>query len=82
VGPARMIAESLTPKPGIREHNRGQTGKRFLVLSITGFDPTADLGCAVQQAIRLQNGQHTPVVKSVILRSYPVLAATGCSSIN
>jgi hypothetical protein len=21
VGPARMIAESLTPKPGIREHN-------------------------------------------------------------
>src|SRR6266566_3856401 len=22
VGPARMIAESLTPKPGIREHNR------------------------------------------------------------
>src|SRR6516225_9804954 len=23
VGPARMIAESLTPKPGIREHNRG-----------------------------------------------------------
>src|SRR5499433_1653222 len=25
-GPARMIAESLTPKPGIREHIRGQTG--------------------------------------------------------
>src|SRR5204863_8400323 len=24
VGPARMIAESLTPKPGIREHNRGK----------------------------------------------------------
>src|SRR5215813_6207098 len=23
-GPARMIAESLTPKPGIREHNRGK----------------------------------------------------------
>src|SRR4029077_18548920 len=22
VGPARMIEESLTPKPGIREHNR------------------------------------------------------------
>jgi hypothetical protein len=26
VGPARMIAESLTQKPGIREHNRGQSG--------------------------------------------------------
>src|SRR5438128_9228431 len=25
VGPARMIAESLTPKPGIREHNRHTT---------------------------------------------------------
>src|SRR6516162_8169018 len=25
VGPARMIAESLTPKPGIREHNRHST---------------------------------------------------------
>src|SRR5262249_14457035 len=25
VGPARMIAESLTPKPGIREHNRHET---------------------------------------------------------
>src|SRR5207253_5996773 len=25
VGPARMIAESLTPKPGIREHNRHNT---------------------------------------------------------
>src|SRR5262249_41058432 len=24
VGPARTIAESLTPKPGIREHNRGK----------------------------------------------------------
>jgi len=24
VGPARIIAESLTPKPGIREHNRGK----------------------------------------------------------
>src|SRR5438132_9508811 len=24
VGPARMIAESLTPKPGIREHNLPQ----------------------------------------------------------
>ena len=25
-GPGRMIAESLTPKPGIRAHNRGQSG--------------------------------------------------------
>jgi hypothetical protein len=32
---------------------------------------TADPGCAVQPAVRLQNGQHTPVVKSIILRSYP-----------
>src|SRR2546430_17218728 len=41
VGPARMIAESLTPKPGIREHNRRQIGKHLLVLSFTGFDPIA-----------------------------------------
>src|SRR4029450_11566440 len=26
VDPARMIAESLTPKPGIREQNRAQSG--------------------------------------------------------
>ena len=29
LGPARMIAESLTSKPGIREHNRGQSGKTY-----------------------------------------------------
>src|SRR5437879_7385395 len=28
VGPARMIAESLTPKPGIREHNRHKAAVR------------------------------------------------------
>ena len=33
----------------------------------SGYDPGGDLGCAVQPATRLQNGQHTPVVKSVIL---------------
>src|SRR5262249_49761472 len=27
VGPARMIAESLTSKPGIREHNPARNGK-------------------------------------------------------
>ena len=27
MGPARMIAESLTLKPGIREHNRRQSGR-------------------------------------------------------
>src|SRR5437667_9454652 len=32
VGPARMIAESLTPKPGIREHNRHKADNQ------TGFD--------------------------------------------
>src|ERR1700722_12728246 len=26
VGPARMIVESLTPRPGIREHNRVRSG--------------------------------------------------------
>jgi hypothetical protein len=31
VGPARMFAESLTPRPGIREHNRHET------------DPMADI---------------------------------------
>jgi hypothetical protein len=41
------------------------------------YDPTqprpgGDLGCAVQLAARLQNGRHPPVVKSVILRSYPI----------
>src|SRR5205807_10283248 len=28
VGPARMIAESLTPKPGIREQNRHEAADR------------------------------------------------------
>jgi hypothetical protein len=28
VGPARMIVESLTARPGIREQNRGKTGVR------------------------------------------------------
>src|SRR5207247_5749373 len=28
VGPARMTAESLTPKPGIREHNRHEAAVR------------------------------------------------------
>src|SRR5437899_8844423 len=31
VGPARMIAESLTPKPGIREHNQKQSGQRHAI---------------------------------------------------
>src|SRR5437764_15407474 len=37
VGPARMIAESLTPKPGIREHNLGQSGPKADVSRMTGF---------------------------------------------
>src|SRR5436309_14742532 len=39
VGPARMIAESLTSKPGIREHNRGKTGQHLLNASSSHFDP-------------------------------------------
>ena len=31
VGPARMIVESLTPRPGIREHNRSSTSLQALV---------------------------------------------------
>src|SRR5438067_8727706 len=52
VGPARMIAESLTPKPGIREHYRhipevpaalvyvgcwGKTGRHLLAMSSSSF---------------------------------------------
>ncbi len=32
MGPARMIVESLTPRPGIREHNRK------LVIRVEGAD--------------------------------------------
>src|ERR1700730_18773209 len=39
VGPARMIVESLTPRPGIREHNRGNCRRELLVLMISHFDP-------------------------------------------
>src|SRR5947207_10745118 len=31
VGPARMIAESLTPKPGIREQNRHEASDHGLI---------------------------------------------------
>jgi hypothetical protein len=33
VGPARMIVESLTPRPGIREHNRGNSRHRYSIAS-------------------------------------------------
>src|SRR5881227_3846832 len=36
VGPARMIAESLTPKPGIREQNLPKAQSRFLVFQDKG----------------------------------------------
>src|SRR6266436_7607732 len=39
VGPARMIAESLTPKPGIREHNRGKSGRAADITGTTESDP-------------------------------------------
>ena len=34
MGPARIAVESLTPRPGIREHNRGQSGL-FATASVT-----------------------------------------------
>src|ERR1700722_11526698 len=42
VGPARMIVESLTPRPGIREHNRRQSrsGRRTLKLTCTTLNVT------------------------------------------
>src|SRR5258707_6260548 len=54
VGPARISLESLTPRPGIREHyrhetdmatamrdvrSRGQSGKHLLAARISPFDP-------------------------------------------
>ena len=53
MGPARMIAESLTPKPGIREQNRheaavrrvqnyvrflGYSGREMLAVRVSHFD--------------------------------------------
>src|ERR1700752_2902740 len=35
VGPARMIAESLTPKPGIREHNLSKADLRTAAKTVT-----------------------------------------------
>jgi hypothetical protein len=56
-----MIAESLTPKPGIREQNRhecdiarsridfrfwGKNGRAADITGMTEFDPRADIGGA------------------------------------
>jgi hypothetical protein len=50
VGPARMIVESLTPRPGIREHNRVRSGhcadtanRSFMTHSVTSPLPIAAL---------------------------------------
>src|SRR5215813_5241670 len=39
VGPARMIAESLTPKPGIREQYRTRSGHWLGDGVMSAFDP-------------------------------------------
>src|SRR5437899_4066231 len=43
VGPARMIAESLTPKPGIREQNRhkGDLPRRLPICPLSGAKRTS-----------------------------------------
>jgi hypothetical protein len=38
VGPARMIAESLTPKPGIREHNRHECDLRAAPTNVRSWE--------------------------------------------
>jgi hypothetical protein len=35
------------------------------------LDPLQTLDVQVQPALRLQKGQHTPIVKSIIVRPYP-----------
>jgi len=56
VGPARVIAESLTLKPGIREHNRRQSGRASVRI-----DDQSHLGNGVCFPLRLLF--HCPVAQ-------------------
>ena len=56
VGPARVIAESLTLKPGIREHNRRQSGRASVRI-----DDQSHLGNGVCFPLRLLF--HCPVAR-------------------
>jgi hypothetical protein len=42
-------------------------GQHLLVVSFSAYDPKETLDVQCKPAIQLQNGQHTPVVKSIIL---------------
>jgi len=44
VGPARMIVESLTARPGIREHYRGVKRKSAVSSQTDAIDPVSDGG--------------------------------------
>ena len=53
VGPARMIVESLTPRPGIREHYRGISGPMLLergTPSICAFREVMEAGALINVA--------------------------------
>src|SRR5437660_8592342 len=63
VGPARMIAESLTPKPGIREHNRQaaamlptQTGQSKTAYLAFGLRASEFVDCRSCLFRRLEHG--------------------------
>src|SRR4029079_8767912 len=53
VGPVRISLESLTPRPGIREHNRRQSGRNRVVWSLSAFDP----GCVKTYTAKTQSGR-------------------------
>src|SRR4029450_379516 len=78
VGPARMIAESLTPKPGIREHNLPRPDSctatndvhRLTVASSTKIHSSLpSMRCEHQLPERVDRNKRANVWSSAALRS-------------